>query len=226
MEIERALNELVEVREERDILVPLRPMTFEEFVALFGEDEDVELIDGVAVRRMAARDPREDLFGWLYVILRAYVDTQGLGVVRGSHTAVQITPYRGRLPDIVFVRQERAGIVQEKGIYGAPDLIIEIVSPGDRPADLVALEADYRSVGVPEIWFVDQEKQQIRVLCKREEDYAEQLLQQGVMRSEVVEGFWLDVTWLFIPPLPGELEILMQLLRDESGAQKELTADD
>ncbi|MFQ5343884.1 MAG: Uma2 family endonuclease, partial [Anaerolineae bacterium] len=196
----------------RTVLVPPRPLTFDEFVDLFGEDDNVELIDGVAVRRMAARDPHEDLFGWLYVLLRSYVAAKDLGIVRGSRTAVQITQHRGRLPDVVFVRKERAGIVQEKGIYGAPDLVIEITSPGDRIADIVALEADYRGIGVAEIWFVDQQQEQVRVLRKRDEGFTEQVLSQGVVQSEVVEGFWLKVAWLFAKPLPLELDTLMQFL--------------
>lgn len=209
---ELAVKELVETHDERTLLVPPRPMTFDQFVDLFGEDDDVELIDGVVVRRMAARHRHEDVFGWLYFLLRGYVATGDLGIVLGSRTAVQITEHRGRLPDILFVRKARASIVQEKGIYGAPDLVIEIVSSGDRPADIVALEADYRSLGVAEIWFVDQQREQVRVLRKRDQDYVEEVLSQGVVRSEVVEGFWLEVAWLFARPRPLELDTLMRLV--------------
>ncbi|GIX47880.1 MAG: restriction endonuclease [Candidatus Tectimicrobiota bacterium] len=209
---ELAITQLVETSDARTVLVPPRPLTFDEFVDLFGEDDDVELIDGVVVRRMAARYSHEDLFGWLYVLLRSYVAEKGLGIVLGSRTAVQITAYRGRLPDILFVRQERVDIVQEKGIYGAPDLVIEIISPGDRPADLIALETDYRSLGVTEIWFVDQRQKQVRVLRKRDQSYVEEVLRQGVVPSEVVEGFWLEVAWLFAAPRPSERDALRQIL--------------
>lgn len=214
---ELAVEELVEACDERTVLIPPRPLTFDQFVELFGEDDEVELVDGVVVKGMAARDPHENLFGWLYFLLRGYVIAKDLGVIRGSRTAVQITEHRGRLPDILFVRRERAGIVQEKGIYGAPDLVVEIVSPGDRPADIVALEADYRDIGVAEIWFVDQQRKQVRVLRKRDEDYAEEILSQGVVRSAAVEGFQLEVAWLFAKPLPLELDILMQLLGGDGG---------
>jgi Uma2 family endonuclease len=213
------MKELVEMHDKRVILVPPRPLTFDEFVELFGEDDEVELIDGTVVRRMAAKDPHEDVFGWLYFLLRGYVAAKDLGIVRGSRTAVQITAHRGRLPDVVFVRKERAGLVQAKGIYGAPDLVIEILSPGDRAADIVAMEADYRSLGVAEIWFVDQKRKRLRVLRKGEEDYTEQILNQGVVWSAVIEGFWLEVAWLFAKPLPLEVDTLGQLLGGEMSAQ-------
>jgi len=118
---------LAETREERTLLLPLnlRPLTFDEFVRMFGEDDDVELVDGMVVQRMAARDIHEDLQGWLLSILRVYSEAKGLGIVRGSRTAVKITEHRGRLPDIVFVRKENASIVQEEGIIGTPDLIVK-----------------------------------------------------------------------------------------------------
>jgi len=209
---------LAETREERTLLLPLnlRPLTFDEFVRMFGEDDDVELVDGMVVQRVAARDIHEDLQGWLLSILRVYSEAKGLGIVRGSRTAVKITEHRGRLPDIVFVRRENASIVQEEGIIGTPDLVVEIWSPGDRPSDMLAKEADYRSIGVPEIWFVDQQRKQVRVLKKGREGYEEKVMRKGVLRSEVVEGFWLNVKWLFKRPLPDELKTLQKLL----GVQK------
>jgi Uma2 family endonuclease len=205
---------LTETREERTLFLPLtlRPMTFEEFVRLFGEDDDVELVDGMVVQRVAARDIHEDLQGWLLLIMRGYVSAKGLGIVRGSRTAVKITEHRGRLPDIVFVRKENAHIVQEDGIFGTPDLVVEIWSPGDRLSDMLAKEADYKSIGVLEIWFVDQQRRQVRVLRKGREGYEEKVMKRGVLRSEVVEGFWVKVEWLFKKPLPNELETLQRLL--------------
>jgi Uma2 family endonuclease len=205
---------LTETREERTLFLPLtlRPMTFEEFVRLFGEDDDVELVDGMVVQRVAARDIHEDLQGWLLLIMRSYVSAKSLGIVRGSRTAVKITEHRGRLPDIVFVRKENAHIVQEDGIFGTPDLVVEIWSPGDRLSDMLAKEADYKSIGVLEIWFVDQQRRQVRVLRKGKEGYEERVMKKGVLRSEIVEGFWVKVEWLFKKPLPNELETLQRLL--------------
>jgi Uma2 family endonuclease len=205
---------LSEVREERRLLLPssLRPLTFEEFVRLFGEDDDIELVDGMVVQRVAARDIHEDLQGWLSFVLRGYAEAKGLGIVRGSRTAVKITEHRGRLPDIVFVRKENAHIVQEDGIFGTPDLVVEIWSPGDRLSDMLAKEADYKSIGVLEIWFVDQQRRQVRVLRKGREGYEEKVMKRGVLRSEVVEGFWVKVEWLFKRPLPNVIDALQKIL--------------
>jgi len=211
----RSLVTFAETREERTLLVPTRLLTFDEFVRLFGEDDDVELVDGLVVQRMAAKDIHEDLQGWLLTLMRFWVEEKQVGIVRGSRTPVKITEHRARLPDIVFVRKENAHIVQEDGIFGTPDLVVEIWSPGDRPSDMMAKEADYRTIGVQEIWFVDLQRKQVRVLRRRGDRYDEQVMRRGVLRSEVVEGFWLKVEWLFKRPLPDELGTLQKLLGSE-----------
>lgn len=207
-----AVSELTEMRNVQTVLVPPRPLSFEEFVSMFGEDDEVELIDGVVVRKMAAGKEHEDLFGWLSFLLHGYVDAKGLGVVYGSRTPVVITGYRARLPDILFVRKGRESIVQERGIYGVPDLVIEILSPREKQANIVALESDYRSIGVSEIWLVDQKRKRVKVLRKRDGDYKEQVISKGILRSEAVEGFWVRVEWLFSKRLPQRLETLTKLL--------------
>ncbi|MFA0754375.1 MAG: hypothetical protein IMHGJWDQ_002161 [Candidatus Fervidibacter sp.] len=76
----------------------------------------------------------------------------------------------------------------------------------------MAMEADYRHIGVAEIWFVDQRRKLVRVLRKRDNRYEERVYRKGVVRSEVVEGFWVRGEWLFQKPLPKELPTLLQIL--------------
>lgn len=188
-----------------------RPITFDEFLSI-SESPDMELVDGVMVEQMAAQLDHEKLFGWLLGILSSYVRHKGLGIVLGSRTAVEISAFGGRLPDILFVRQEHMDIVRQKAVYGAPDLVIEIVSPNDRPSDIIALETDYRSIAVPEIWFIDPSKRRIRALRKRPDGYAEEALTTGMLRSEVIPGLELEVEWLFTDPRPDEYDTLTKLL--------------
>ena len=147
------LAERTPVREETVKWVWNRPVTFDEFLDQFGPKDYVELVDGMAVEKARVQLEHEKLYGWLYIVLGLTTKARGLGMVLGSRTAVRINEFRGRLPDLFFVSQQRMAIVQEKATYGAPDLVIEIVSPNDRPSDLIALETDYRSIGVREIVF-------------------------------------------------------------------------
>src|SRR5579871_4243537 len=114
--------EIARTIEGRIVWTSERPITFEQFLDLSG-NIDMGLIDGVLVQQEEARlMSHERLFGWLICLLSGYVQYKGLGIVLGSRTAVEIGAYGGRLPDILFVRQERMDIVRQKAIYGAPDL--------------------------------------------------------------------------------------------------------
>jgi Uma2 family endonuclease len=205
--------EIWEAEEQRVVRFAQRPITFEEFLELTGKD-DLELIDGVMVEKMSVQLEHEKQFAWLYHLSGLYVEERNLGIVLGSRTAVEISMFRGRLPDLLFVRRERMGIVQQKAIYGAPDLVIELVSPNDRPSDVSALETDYRAIGVPEIVFIDQQKRRVRLLRTRAAGYEEEILIGGTLRFESLEGFALQVEWLFQEPRPNLRALLERLLAD------------
>ena len=204
-----------EVVEGRVIRMAERPLSFAQFLDMAGEDEDLELIKGVLVERMAAQYPHERRFVWLLFLLNGYVRQRGLGVVLGSRTPVEIDDFGGRLPDLLFVRADREHIIQNRAVYGAPDLVIEILSPNDRPSDLLALETDYRNIGVAEIVFVDPPKSRLLVLRRRENDYALDTLTGGVFHSEAVPGFHFQIEHLFQDPLPNEFNLLQSLLAED-----------
>ena len=198
---------------ERKVKVAKRPISVDEFLQIFGEDDEVELVDGVVVERMAATDVHEDVFRFLFVLLDLYVEAKGLGAVRGSRTLVPITPFKGRLPDILFVRKERLDILGEKALKGAPDLVVEIVSPGETRAEILQRQADYESIGVREFWIVDLPRREFRALSLNEKTgrLEEMEVKEGVFESKVLAGFRLKVDWLWQRPLPNAIEILREL---------------
>jgi Uma2 family endonuclease len=170
------------------------------------------------VDRMAAQIPHEWIYMWLATLLRNFVGKRGLGVVLGSRAAVKISDHGGRLPDILFVRAENAGIIRKSAIYGAPDLVIEIVSPNDRPSDLAPLEADYRALGVEEIVFIDPQKKRVRLVQRSPAGYDDRFLTEGRIDLRTVPGFRLEVEWLFADELPNELDLALQMLRESGPA--------
>ena len=204
------------VHEETVKWVGARPLTFAGFLEAIGSDDQVELVDGVIVEKNMVQLDHEKLLHWLDRVLGLYVEGRKLGIVLGSRTAVEINQFRGRLPDLLFVRQNRLEIVQQKAIYGAPDLIIEIISPNDRPSDVIALETDYRAIGALEILFIDQRKHTVRSLRRRECDYAEEEITIGAITLESLDGLALELGWLFSEPRPEQRATVDALLAHAS----------
>lgn len=158
----------------------------------------------------------EKLLVWLLTLLNQYAEDKNSGIVLGSRMAVEISQFRGRMPDLLFIQREHFDILQQKAVFGAPDLIIEIISPNDRPSDLSALEVDYRSIGTHEILFLDQKKRRVRALRRRDTDYEEATLTAGTLDFETVEGFHLEIEWLFVEPRPLVRDVLARLLSQPS----------
>jgi hypothetical protein len=116
------------VNERQRVGVGDAPLSVSDYLRLCREDDDYELLDGVLVRRMAAQLPHEWLFQWMLRLVGGYVEARGLGVVLGSRTPVQITPYRVRLPDLLFVPTERMPILNPQALLEPPDWVMEIPS--------------------------------------------------------------------------------------------------
>ena len=70
--------------------------------------------------------------------LNRFVRDGGLGSVLHAPTGVRLTPDNLLIPDIVFVAQDRRHMIGPKTIDAAPDLVLEILSPGTRRRDLDA----------------------------------------------------------------------------------------
>jgi len=193
------------------------PITLDEFCDLVDEDDDVELIDGVILEKMATQDPHEDLFRFLFSTLVIYTEKYNLGFIRGSRTLVPITTYKGRLPDILFVSKERENIIEEKRLIDAPDLVIEILSPNDRPSEIMQRLSNYEQIGVKEFWIIDQPHKQVRayLLDESTKFFATLEIKDSVLRSKVIKGFWLKVDWLWQKPLPSVLEVFKETTGDE-----------
>ena len=205
------------VREEIEKWVWPGPLRFEEFLDLFvGREEIVELVRGTVIIEVAAQFDHEDLIAWILAIARYFADERDLGKVVSSRMAVRVDEFSGRLPDLVFVRKDRLHIVRQRAIYGAPDLVVEVRSPGDRLSSVVELESDYRSLGVPEILLIDPKRAIVRIVRKRGEDYEELELSKGTLEIETLPGFKLDLKWLFGDERPTVPRVIAGLLADKS----------
>ncbi len=202
-----------------------RPLTLEEFFELVDEDTEAELIDGVIVMPSPAGTAHELLFGWLLKVLGGYVEERQLGTVLGSRSVVRITGYTGREPDLLFVRADRCHIIQEKQLVEAPDFVIEIVSPNDRSRTIISKQAQYENIGVRELWIVDLPRLAVRAyrLGQSGQFVPVPIGEDGMLRSEMVDGFELKVEWFWsgIGRFPSSLSIVQNLLKKARQRSKE-----
>lgn len=121
----------------------------------------------------------------------------GVGEIFTAPVDVRFTPGNVVVPDLVFVRRDRLGIVGAKVIAGPPDLILEILSPSTRRRDQRQKMALYARFAVPEYWMVDPGFRTVIAFQLRDGRYERLPEDGGLVRSAVATGFALDVGALF-----------------------------
>ncbi|WP_246066764.1 Uma2 family endonuclease [Paenibacillus koleovorans] len=128
-------------------------MSYDEFDAL-PELEDgsvVELADGnLELSPGAASDHQMISVELLYAIKH----TCELEYVILHEIDVILSPKEVRRPDLVMVSRKRMEIITKKGIKGAPDLVVEIVSPTSVRRDKISKLKAYATYGIPEYWII------------------------------------------------------------------------
>ena len=177
-------------------------MTVAEFFESAPEDRKAELIDGVLVMPSPASMTHELLQVFLVSVLSNYVEAHNLGEVLGSRTALDLgIEYQAYEPDILFVRRERAEILHEQGVSGAPDLVIEILSRGTMSVDRTIKRQVYNQAGVSELWLIDPAGARGSRFYQRGPagEMVEVALVDGILRSTTVGGFFVRQEWLWPP---------------------------
>ncbi|MEW6302008.1 MAG: Uma2 family endonuclease [Verrucomicrobiota bacterium] len=134
--------------------------------------------------------------------LRAWVRRHRLGLVVAAPLDVVLEPDLVLQPDVMFIAKRRTTIIKQH-IHGAPDLVVEVVSPDRRRRDYKEKKDAYEGHGVQEYWIVDPTQKHIEVWSLNE-DYFE-LLGRFVLRqqaaSKLLDGFKIRVDEIFVEPL-------------------------
>ncbi len=163
--------------------------TFDDYMQL-PEGEPVELIRGNLVMSPAPQIDHQVVLSELHSHLRtcaAKVNALALfapvDVRFANDTVVQ--------PDIVYLADRKRGIGQAR-VEGAPDLLVEVVSPFNKSRDRKHKLAIYAEYGVPEYWIVDITQREITYLILKAGEYSIQVPKATVYQSPQLAEVTID----------------------------------
>ena len=145
---------------------PASLMTADELLRTRLPDKRTELVRGVLMVREPAGSRHGLVTMNLGAALAVYAKQTGAGGVYAAETGFKLAshPDTVRAPDIAFLARERLPPPATTGYPAlAPDLAVEVLSPGDRPGEVLAKVADWLSAGTRLVWVVDPERRVARV---------------------------------------------------------------
>ena len=163
------------------------------------EDKRYELIEGDFYMTPSATTRHQTVSSKLQFRLTQYVEGKNFGLVLAAPLDVVFSDEDVVQPDIIFISQDRKGIIKPENIRGAPDLVIEILSPATAARDLGVKKRLYAKHAVLEYWVVNPEDQTIEVMSWTEKGFkTEQVYpKSSALRSKILPDFTLPVGQIF-----------------------------
>ena len=176
---------------------PDKVWTYEEYLTL-EEGVVFEFINGSAYWPPSPELAHQHWLGELLVKIADWVDYHRLGEALPRPVDVVSDVQNVVQPDIIFVADANAGLLERRGIMGTPDLVVEVISPGSVRRDRYDKRELYARFGVKEYWLADVANRSLEVLTLQNGAYQLSSFATGTgkISSTVLPGLELDLAQL------------------------------
>jgi Uma2 family endonuclease len=190
-------------------IVLQRPLDADDLRSFPDDRNRYEIIGGQLIVSPSPSTRHQQILLELASSLKVYLLAERRGQVFVAPLDVRLSFYDVVQPDLLVVLNDRREIIQERGIVGAPNLVVEILSPSSEITDRVDKAALYASSGVQEYWIVDPIAEVVTVYGLDGDRFAPsaKLKRSADLYSVVLPGFVLDLDTIFpdaSPESPAE----------------------
>jgi len=165
-------------------------LTYEDYAEL--PEGRYEIIDGDLYLQASPTPRHQEIVLNLLMHLHPYLRHHGNGEVFQARIDVLLSEHDIVEPDIIVIKSERASIVGEKNVQGAPNIVIEVLSEETRHVDEVKKRQLYERSGVEEYWIVESVIEQVWINRGGASERVEETI-----TSPLLPGFSLDVREVF-----------------------------
>ena len=164
------------------------PRTIMEVYRMLPERTLAELIDGIIYMSPSPVTHHQRIVRKLLNKMSDFVEGNNLGEMFVSPFDVYLDEYSNAVqPDVIFVAKENASIVEDH-IHGVPDLLIELLSPGNKSHDTVRKKNLYEKFGVKEYWIIDPETKESIGYTLEGKVYKEFFRSSGQISSRLLDA--------------------------------------
>ncbi len=177
---------------------PVLKHTYADY-CLTPDDERYELLDGELVLSPSPNRSHQRIDAKLGWRLAQFVEEMDLGEVFSAPFDVVLSDTNVVQPDLLFVTNEHTYIITPDNVQGAPDLVVEILSPSTAERDRRFKRALYARYGVGEYWLVDPDDRTVTVLLLDDGNFAEMAVYGAgeTLTSPTLPGFTANLDDLF-----------------------------
>ena len=135
----------------------LLKLNYDDYLNFLNDGKRHEIIEGEHYMTPAPQTRHQIVSRNIESILAGYIETNSWGQILYAPVDVLLSDTTIVQPDILFIRKDREHIIKKNFIEGPPDLIIEILSPGNERMDRFTKMKHYALFAVPEYWIIDYE---------------------------------------------------------------------
>ena len=173
-------------------------LTYQDYADLEG-DERYELLDGELILVGSPNEDHQIASVELGTQMHSFVKEHDLGRVFFAPFDVLFSDTDVVQPDLLFVSKDRYHIRTPANIQGAPDLVVEVLSPSSSRRDWGYKRELYARHGVREYWVIDPTNRIVSVMTLRDGvlEIDQTLTEDNTARSSVLEGFDVNLAEIF-----------------------------
>lgn len=173
--------------------------TYSDYLLLPDNGKRYEILEGELLMSPAPNAKHQTTLIRLVRILSAYVEKNILGQVFIAPFDVVISKNDVVQPDLIFIPTKNEFKIKSSHMEGAPDLVVEIVSPGSAQRDRIIKRKIYALHGVKEFWLVHPEKEQIQILRLEKGDFKRiaELKREDILTSPLLSGLEIRLVDVF-----------------------------
>jgi Uma2 family endonuclease len=177
-------------------------LTYDDFVLFPDDGMRHELIDGEHYVTPSPNRKHQKVSGNLHLLLGTWLEEHPIGQVYYAPFDVVFSEFDVVEPDLLYMSNERASkVLTHANVQGAPEIVIEIGSPGTRKRDETIKRRLYERAGVTEYWIVDPELDTLRVYRRGRDAFDEPLdlktESRDVLTTPLLPGLELPLTRIF-----------------------------
>lgn len=170
-----------------EALLRTPPRTLKEVWESLPEGTLCQLINNTLVMSPAPIDVHQKILGDIYFKFRQFLEGKELGEVRIAPYDVHLDDENIFQPDMFFIAKENAHKIKDH-LYGAPDLVIEILSPSNQRYDKKDKKAIYEKYGVKEYFIIEPVGKTVTSFILIKDEFIEKEQTTGVVKSSLLEA--------------------------------------